>query len=654
MFEKTLARVTAEASAERAYNHVISVSQFHRIQASPGYRAAAEYCVDRLLESSPEAQVIHYPAEATTKFWHFPSFEEWAGRKGIFTILTPNHLAGKLADFEDCPISLIQRSKATPQGGLTVEIAYVGDGRSARDYRGCRGKIVICDSHCVKQVYAAAAEAGVAGILLYKHRPLPPLRKGSGIQGVRQYNSFWWDEQDLFGFVLTPEDGERIVSYLLSPESRKRPLKAHAVVEGETYPGTFEVVTSRIPGRQRKEIIVVAHLCHPKPSAGDNASGVAALLETHRILNVLIESGQLARPRYGIRFLLVPEITGTYAYLSREHQIRKQLLFGLNLDMVGQNQDITGATLCVESPPMSAPSFTPYLLEEIVGRAFTQGSNPGDTSSLTSIRMKATPFSGGSDHFILSDPTVGVPTPMLIQWPDKFYHTSGDTIDMVSPDVLKRIAVAASVFAYTCALASEKDMMWMSEITGRSLRKQVVDEMAAYAAGDADKWISMDYKADFLLEHGKRVLRSLTRLLPRRENLTARIKAQVGALNQAVRREAAVTAGVIRQVKSGGRRPRKMFGTHGNAIVKRLYPGPAYPEIVLKQVGTMWRTRYRRWMAKEKKGYLIQMLALYWADGTRPVSEIARLVAAELGHTNPEFIKFYFELLEQAGLVEIG
>jgi hypothetical protein len=653
MFEKTLAMVTGEASAERAYDHVLSVSQFHRIQASPGFRKAAGYCVDRLLESSPEAQVLHYPAEATAKFWHFPSFDEWVGRRGVLTILSPNHLAGKIADFEDCPISLIQRSRATIQGGVTTEIAYVGDGRKAKDYRGCRGKIVICDSHCVTQVYPAAAKAGVAGILLYKQRPLPPLRKGSGIQGIRQYNSFWWDEKDLFGFVLTPEDGERIVSYLRSLDSKKRRLKAHAIVETETYPGTFEVVTSRIPGRQRKEILVVAHLCHPKPSAGDNASGVAALLEVHRILNALIECKHLARPRYGIRFLLVPEITGTFAYLSREYRISKRLLFGLNLDMVGQNQDMTGATLCVESPPMSAPSFTPYLLEEIVGRAFSQGSNPGDTSSLASIRTKATPFSGGSDHFILSDPTVGVPTPMLIQWPDKFYHTSGDTVDRVSPDVLRRIAITASAYAYTCALASKRDLMWIADMTGRALRKRAVDEMSTYAAKDAGRWISVDYKADFLLKHGKRVLDSVSNLLPHDTALKARIKTQVRVFNQTVRREAAVTTEAMPKAKSSRRRLSEMRGTRMSEIVKRLGPGPIDPGIVLKQVGARWQVRYRRWMASEKKGHMLQMLALYWADGTRTVSEVCRLVAAELGHTNPEFIRFYFDLLEEAGLVEI-
>jgi TnpA family transposase len=74
---------------------------------------------------------------------------------------------------------------------------------------------------------------------------------------------------------------------------------------------------------------------------------------------------------------------------------------------------------------------------------------------------------------------------------------------------------------------------------------------------------------------------------------------------------------------------------------------------VLMQLGSRRRDRYRRWAAREKKAHMIQMLALYWADGTRSLAEISRLVAAELGYTNPDFIEFYFDLLADAGIVEI-
>jgi aminopeptidase YwaD len=653
MFEETFARVSGEASGERAFGHVSSIAQFHRIQASPGFRKAAGYCVDAMLEKSPNAQVLDYPAENGVRFWHLPSFEEWYGRKGVLRILSPGHLAGKIADFEDVPISLIQRSLATGPEGLTTEMVYVGDGDNLNDYKRAKGKIAICDSHCPHHVYEAAVKAGVRGICIYRQRTLEPVRKGIGLHGIRQYQSFWWEEKGLFGFVLTPEDGQRIVSYLNSAEARRRPVKVWAFVQASRYAGTMEVVSSLIPGEDDREMVVVAHLCHPQPSAGDNASGAGALLETHRVLNHLIQKGDLPRPRYGIRFLLVPEMTGTFAFLARSRGIRKRLLFGLNLDMVGQDQKQTGATLCIEAPPLAASSFTPFLLEEVVRKAFKGGTNPNNTWDLPSARLALTPFSGGSDHVVFSDPKVGVPTPMLMQWPDRYYHTSGDTPDKVSPDVLQRITVSAAAYLYTCALAAEKDLVWIAALAGRGLRKLAADQLAAFGSSEACNWITPEFKARFLASTGDQALRSLKRLLPDGKALKAQIKLEEKALDQALRREAAVSAS-LRKLGGGNKGGRRRgVETYSSVVVKRLYPGPVDTRAILGRVSSARRVQYHRWVRREKRAGLMEVIGLYWANGRRSLREISNLVAAEIGTTNPEFLRFYFDLLDEAGIADV-
>jgi aminopeptidase YwaD len=653
MFDEVFAKISAEASGARSFAHVTSISQFHRIQASPGYRKAAEYCVDAMLERSSNAQVIHYPAETGAKFWHYPSFEEWHGKKGVLKILSPDHLAGKIADFEECPISLIQRSLATPPEGVATEMIYVGDGKNVKDYRGARGRIALVDAHSPQQVYEAAAKAGVAGIALYRQRPLEPLRKGAGLQGIRQYNSFWWEEKDLFGFVLTPEDGERLISYLTSPDAKRKPLKVWAHVESSSYPGTLEVVTCLIPGKEPKEVVLMAHLCHPQPSAGDNASGVGALLETHRVLSHLIQRGDLPQPRYGIRFLLMPEMTGTFAYLSRSRGIRKHLLFGLNLDMVGQDQDKTGSTLCIEAPPLAEASFAPYLLEEAVRRAFKGGTHLAGTGGLSVARLQPTPFSGCSDHMIFSDPKVGVPTPMLVQWPDKYYHTSGDTPDKVSASVMRRIVIAAGSYAYTCAAAAENDLIWLAALTGRALRKAAADEMGKYPTSEARNWITADFQARFLSAVGDHALRSVRKLAPESKNLKLHIRAEEKALAQAIRRESAVMASFASLL--GGRRAHRppRGESYANVTVRRLSPGPADMRSMDARLTSKRRAQYQTWLRREKKAAMMEPLALYWANGRRSLREISNLVAAELGLTNPDFLKFYFDLLEEAGIVEV-
>ena len=74
---------------------------------------------------------------------------------------------------------------------------------------------------------------------------------------------------------------------------------------------------------------------------------------------------------------------------------------------------------------------------------------------------------------------------------------------------------------------------------------------------------------------------------------------------------------------------------------------------VLMDMSSRWKARYSRWLQKEKAVYAMQPLALYWMDGQRTAEEICRLVAAETGHSNPEFVAFCMDLLEEAGIVEI-
>ncbi len=51
-----------------------------------------------------------------------------------------------------------------------------------------------------------------------------------------------------------------------------------------------------IPGQSDDEVLVVSHLCHPQPSANDNASGAAATIEIAATLRRLIDDGTLGPP----------------------------------------------------------------------------------------------------------------------------------------------------------------------------------------------------------------------------------------------------------------------------------------------------------------------------------------------------------------------
>jgi hypothetical protein len=222
-----------------------------------------------------------------------------------------------------------------------------------------------------------------------------------------------------------------------------------------------------VKGAQKpeEEILLVAHLCHPKPSANDNASGAGLLLEIARTLKALINSRKLRRPDRTIRFLWVPETLGSVAYIARHEDVADKMVAGIDLDMVGQNQELCKSTLNVDRTPDSLPSYLNDFVFSLVEQSVDEFDAKTHFGSGSTFRYRMNTFSGGSDHAEFSNSTSHVPCLMLLQWPDLYYHTSMDTIDKVSEDMLKRVGWITTVAALTLASANHEDILLLTNLT---------------------------------------------------------------------------------------------------------------------------------------------------------------------------------------------
>ncbi len=396
MFEDMLKIIREEFSGQAAKSYVGDITRYHRIQASPGFRAAARYCLDKLAEFGVQAEILSFPANYETKYWSQRMFQEWEAKEATLHLIEPEEERRKLADFKDCPISLIQRS--APFDG-EAEVVLLEDGEEEEDYAGLdiTGKLVITKGDLDRVRELAVEKRGALGIVFDGMREFAPVRSHMDIPDALQYTSFWWTgkEKKCFGFVLSPKEGERLRALVKKRSKEGKPVKLRAKVESRFYDGEIEVVSAIIPGQTDEEVLVISHLCHPQPSANDNASGSATALEIARTLFKLIKEGRLSKPRRGIRFLWVPEMTGTYAYLSTYEEEIKRMVAGVNLDMVGQNQDLCGSSFLVESSPGANPSFAPYLLERL-REEFLKNSPPsGVQENIPSSDMQPPPSPEG-------------------------------------------------------------------------------------------------------------------------------------------------------------------------------------------------------------------------------------------------------------------
>lgn len=671
MLKDLVAAVKERYSGAAAKQYVAAISQYHRIQASPGFRAAAEYCLGQLRAWGIEAEILSFPANETTAYWTCRLFQEWEASEATLDLVQPEGQLSRLADYHECKTALIQRS--LPFDG-EVEVAVVEEGTAAAEYEGLdvAGKLVLATGEVGRVYRLAVQERGAVGILFDGMRAAPPVRERMDLPDARQYTSFWWgpgDRPRCFGFVLTPRQGDQLRA--LARRRRRAgegPLRVRARVASRLYDGRIEVVSALIPGQTAAEVLVVAHLCHPQPSANDNASGAGAALEAARTLRCLIDCGRLPQPRRSIRLLWVPEMTGTYAYLATREQELARMVAGINLDMVGQDQDLCGSSLVIERPPEALPSFAPDLAVAMRDALQEGATSLGGTAGYPLYRQAVTPFSGGSDHYILSDPTVGIPTPMLGQWPDRFYHTSADTIDKVDPQMLAVAGRLAAAYAYLAAAAGEPEARWLAremvanakgalarlaqEACTEALAARSPLEVAEAARRGAGK---LAFRADRAAEG----LRSLLRLAPEVEQAVEEAAREVRAAADVERLGLQRDAEWRAQALGGDGLPAahqesgEWVERAEHTVLRRLFRGPTGPRELLDRLGPDERAAAEE-LSGARAGVLYTLLPviMYWLDGRRTLRQVADLVECETGQRDLELLVRVAGLLEGAGLVE--
>jgi len=701
LYKGVLEKVRKEASGTNAKNIVADIARFHRIQASPGFRQAAEYCERWFRENGlASVEILEFPGDGKQLYWSYKMPQAWSIKDAELRVVSPKGVQGLLCSFRDLPLSVIQGSAPTPPEGVEVELAVLEDGTEEMDYRGrdVKGRIVLTSGEIQRVKELAVDKYGALGIVTDRMAEFPPIRHRMDVGGALCYTSFWWreGEKKCFGFVLSPKGGEKLRKTVKEIERKRRlrekleqdeekGVRVHAKVDSEFYDGTCEDVTAVIPGREsEEEVLVVAHLCHPFPSANDNASGCAAAMETARCLNQLISHGELPQPSRSIRFLLVPEMTGTYAYLATREEEIPRIVAGVNLDMVGEDQDITKSPLLVEMTPDASPSYVNYVMASVLRDLATDGESLSGTAKYALFKWAVTPYSGGSDHYILSDPTVGIPTPMIIHWPDLYYHTSQDTLDKVSAEELKRVVTMAATYTYFLANAGYEECLWIAnEVTAEAkrqligtvqkhlsslLEKNEKEEKEAKKKPEeriADATRELGERLTYVLEREIGALKSIERMTPEKD--AQALRAYLDDLEAEIRELAEkeldrFRATIERCCLSWGlkkvpaaRKPR-LTATEKNAAKispKRIYRGPISMHLAMERMSDEQRRAYRREMERKKKFRNTLDPAVYWSDGKRSLLEIAKLVRQEVGQMDLKFLLGYFETLEKYGLIKM-
>ena len=468
-----------ELSGERAMDYIHKISRFHRIRGGgegSGYNRAVDFVVNRLKEIGLEnIKVERFRSDGFVKYLGWRSPVGWRVRSAKLWMVKP---AWELvADFSRIAVSLMPYSNG---GSVQAEVVYAGEGKSDEDYKGIdvQGKIVFATGGNGSLVHKKAVlERKALGIVVGPSNRKDRLEYADLVEMYRLMPTGDERARTKWGFSIS----RRRANHLLEIFKKGKKIVMKAEVDADLFDGEMPVVSAIIKGTRfpEQEVIIMGHLDHYKPGANDNASGSAGMIEIARTFITLIKEAKINPPLRTIRFLWLPELHGAMAYASKFTDIGKRGLAGINLDMIAENYEKCRGFLLMTEPPFSAPGFTAVVIEDMLNWVDGLGIH-SPRGSFNRLNFRNFGYIGGSDHTVFCDPSVGVPSVMLVHY-DVFHHTSMDTPDKCDPTELKRVMTAAAMATYVICYADDEMALKIARVVHKKwlgmLNQQTVKSM---------------------------------------------------------------------------------------------------------------------------------------------------------------------------------
>ena len=656
-----------EISGERTLDYITKISRFHRIRGGgpgSGYNDAVDYIVEELKKFGlDDVHVDRYKSDGVTSYLRWRSPIGWRVKGARLWLVKPE--SELLADFSNVAVSLMAYSNS---GQAEGDVVFVGDGRNDADYEGInvKDKIVFAVGGFGSDVHRQAVlKRGAFGIVVGPSNREDRLDYPDLIEHKRLSFSGEEKEKAGWGFSLSRRQTNRLLSLINSGVK----VRMSATVDAELFDGEMPVISALITGKTLpdQEILVMGHLDHYKPGANDNASGSAGMMEMARVLAGMIDKNKIERPSRSIRFLWVPEMHGAMAYVTEHKKVGENTLVGINLDMIGENYLKCKSYLYMTRPPFSSPSY----LGDIVRDTFLWVDRINlfsERGSQMWLNIRDVGYSGGSDHYIFTDPSIGVPSLMLCH-SDVFHHTSYDTPDKCDPTELRRVINAATMSALIIANAADEKAVdiaaYVAEKGLERLHSQSRKSMALLRSFSQEN--NFSNQASNLL----RKILSYTEIVGEVE------KAAILSCKELVqnRKTAAVIDELAKSLNddiAGEKKrlelyfeficskmdvkivPARLTETEKKArelIPNRLFRGPLPRDFLSVKLGNdyLWYLNNGDQIGGDLSTKLFEITNLI--DGKRDLLRIRDTVSAQFGETGIGFVIRYMEDLKSLGLV---
>jgi hypothetical protein len=573
----------------------------------------------------------------------------WDAKSARLEILDPTvRLADRiLADYEKIPTSLGMWSGPTPPEGITAEVVEVhGEDAAAIAKMPLKGKFALTNNNPANFKWVLVKAGAVGAINAFT--------ENSDLHDGRQWINAWGDNGWAFTKGSTP-----LISFSISPRQAallRQLLAEHgkvrlkATVDSRYYAGVYPYVTGVIPGTSPEEVLTLGHAF--EQGAEDNATGVAAMLESLATLRRLIADGKLSPPRRSIRILIMGEMYGSMHYVATHPDRIRRTITAMCMDTPAALYSLAGTEYTFYMNPHVAKSYTDAFVLRVAEEYFSKIGRPWHSH----------PYMSGTDTY-LAEPTVNVPT----VWPYSgsgvhTHHSSEDTPDRVDPRSLRDVTAVNASYLYFLANASEPEALWLAELSQTRGYEQILQTTAPFldhvsTAMDAESLgrllsDALDHLS-YSVDRESQAVLSVQRLVPeeKREATSKSLAPLVQDLRHfGDEQEERVRRAVQRRTTEVG------LSSPVKPVEAHVAQAAEASKIVVrrKRFGTVPLDDLPpdQWQGYPSGAWAgVPTAALYWCDGNRNLAEVIRLTQMELGSTDFDFVG-YFRFLRAHGYVD--
>ena len=430
--------------------------------------------------------------------------------------------------------------------GLDGEIVYVGEiitmseNSEGIPNEDLAGKIILTDSSMYRGCYyaervgavGAASKRSVHSFLCPKDESgniLEPWydssRYAEGYEVDQSYDLMkegrpiveWQFSNKQYDSLRALLDRAKKINAEVKSEEEKVKVTGRQIAIGDIYPMTKTeggkgagqaVAIAEVKGsvHPEKRVMICAHV--QEPGCGDNATGVAALLDMAVKYKKLVDSGKVDRPKCTVTFMWGDEMNMASFWMDGHAEEKANLICAIDMDMTGQDPEKTGGVMRIEKTPDPSVTYSytrdgvpwnepdeeipspanPYYDKTYSNRfdegfvrlpdsdtlwgtngaydIFNQGWYLNDlymyvTNTVidrhdSKFQVDVCPYEGGSDHSEFLEENI----PALLTWhfTDYTYHTSSDTLYMASPRELESVGITSLVCALMmCGSCTDAD-----------------------------------------------------------------------------------------------------------------------------------------------------------------------------------------------------